>query len=66
MHCSNWRQNCTNRFFKKYDVIFEKVSETALLGKTKRGIGGFGSTGSNWNVPSKRPFPPMLVSGASS
>ena len=29
---------------KKIDVKFERVSESALLGKTKRGIGGFGST----------------------
>ena len=31
-------------FMKKIDVKFERVSESALLGKTKRGIGGFGST----------------------
>ena len=36
-------------FIKKYDVIFEKVSEPALLGRTKRGSDGFGSTGSSGN-----------------
>ena len=34
---------------KKYDVIFEKVSDPALLGRTKCGSGGFGSTGSSGN-----------------
>ena len=34
---------------KKYDVTFEKVSDPALLGRTKRGCGGFGSTGSSGN-----------------
>ena len=33
-------------FMKKYDVIFEKVSDPALLGRTKRGSDGFHSTGS--------------------
>ena len=31
-------------FMKKYDVTFEKVSDPALLGRTKRGSSGFGST----------------------
>ena len=30
---------------KKYNVEFEKVSDMALLGNTKRGADGFGSTG---------------------
>lgn len=30
---------------KKQDVVFEKISEVGLLGKTKRSLGGFGSTG---------------------
>ena len=34
---------------KKYDVIFEKVSDPVLLGRTKRGSDGFGSTGSIGN-----------------
>ena len=34
-------------FMKKFDVIFEKVSDPALLGRTKRSSGGFGSTGSS-------------------
>ena len=33
-------------FTKKFDVIFEKVSDPALLERTKRGSGGFGSKGS--------------------
>ena len=33
-------------FIKKYDVNFEKVSDPALLGRTKL---GFGSTGSSGN-----------------
>ena len=33
-------------FMKKYNVIFEKVLDPALLGRTKRGSDGFGSTGS--------------------
>ena len=32
-------------FMKKYSVEFEKVSGMALLGNTKRGADGFGSTG---------------------
>ena len=32
-------------FFEKLDVRFEKVSKQEDLGKTKRGSGGFGSTG---------------------
>ena len=32
-------------FMKKYNVEFEKVSDMALLGNTKRGADGFGSTG---------------------
>ena len=36
-------------FMKKYDVNFEKVSDPALLGRTKHGPGGFGSTGSSGN-----------------
>ena len=35
---------------KKYDVIFEKLSDPALLGRTKRGSGGFGSTDSSGNT----------------
>ena len=50
-------------FFKTYDVNFEKVSEPGLLGKTKHGRGGFGSTGSDWNILSKRAIPPMLGPG---
>ena len=33
---------------KKFDVIFEKVAELDLLGKTNRDIGGFGSTGKSF------------------
>ena len=36
-------------FMKKYDVTFEKVSDPTLLGRTKRGCGGFGWTGSSGN-----------------
>ena len=36
-------------FMKKCDAIFENVSDPALLGRTKRGSGGFGSTGLNNN-----------------
>ena len=36
-------------FMKKCDAIFENVSDPALLGRTKRGSGGFGSTGLNDN-----------------
>ena len=36
-------------FMKQYDVIFEKLSDPALLGRTKRGSGRFGSTGSSGN-----------------
>ena len=36
-------------FMKKYDVIFEKVPEPALLGRTKCGSDGFGSTGPSGN-----------------
>ena len=36
-------------FMKKYDVTFEKVSDPALLGRTKRGSSGFGSTGFSSN-----------------
>ena len=32
---------------KTFDVIFEKVSYAALLGRTKRGSGAFGLTGSS-------------------
>ena len=32
-------------FFEKFDVRFEKVSKQEELGATKRGSGGFGSTG---------------------
>ena len=32
-------------FMKKCNVKFEKVSDMALLGNTKRGTDGFGSTG---------------------
>ena len=32
-------------FFEKFDVLFEKVSKQEELGATKRGSGGFGSTG---------------------
>ena len=32
-------------FFEKFDVRFEKVSKQEELGVTKRGSGGFGSTG---------------------
>ena len=32
-------------FFEKFDVPFEKVSKQEELGATKRGSGGFGSTG---------------------
>ena len=42
---------CTNDrivqvvFMERFDVNFEKVSDPELLGKTKRGNDGFGSTG---------------------
>ena len=36
-------------FMKKYDLIFEKVSDLALLGRTKCGSDRFGSTGSSGN-----------------
>ena len=32
---------------KKIDIQFEKVNKPTLLGKTARGRGGFGSTGTN-------------------
>ena len=32
-------------FLEKFDVKFEKVNNIEQLGKTKRGNGGFGSTG---------------------
>ena len=32
-------------FFEKFDIHFEKVSKKEELGVTKRGSGGFGSTG---------------------
>ena len=32
-------------FFEKFDIHFEKVSKKEELGATKRGSGGFGSTG---------------------
>ena len=32
-------------FFEKFDAHFEKVSKKEELGATKRGSGGFGSTG---------------------
>ena len=34
-------------FVKRIDVDFEKVEKKELLGKTKRGEGGFGSTGTS-------------------
>ena len=34
-------------FMKKFDVIFEKLSDPALVGRTKRGSDGFGSTSSS-------------------
>ena len=34
---------------KKYDVIFEKLSDPAQLRRTKRGSGGLGSTGFSGN-----------------
>ena len=34
-------------FMKKFDAVFENVSDPALLERTKRGSGGFGSTGLN-------------------
>ena len=37
-------------FMKKHDVIFEKLSDPALLGKIKCGSGGFGSTVSSGNT----------------
>ena len=46
-------------YMKKFDVEFEKVSDPALLGKTKREIGGFESTGSWCEIPLKR-VSPML------
>ena len=36
-------------FMKKFDAVFENVSDPALLGRRKRGSGGFGSTGLNDN-----------------
>ena len=42
---------------KKFDVKFESVSESGLLGKTKRSIGGFGSTGTYGSIPLKRTSP---------
>ena len=44
-------------YMKKFDVEFEKVSDPALLGKTKREIGGFESTGSLYEIPLKRVSP---------
>ena len=34
-----------NVFMKKYNTEFQKVSDVAMLGITKRGADGFGSTG---------------------
>ena len=34
-------------FLKRIDVDFEKVQKKVLLGKAKRGEGGFGSTGTS-------------------
>ena len=34
-------------FMRKFNVKFEDVSEPALLGRTKRGSDGFGSTGTD-------------------
>ena len=42
---------------KKFDVKFEKVSESGLLGKTKCGIGGFCSTDTYGSMPLKRSSP---------
>ena len=42
---------------KKFDVKFKRVYESGLLGKTKRGIGGFGSTGTYGSIPLKRTSP---------
>ena len=42
---------------KKFHVKFEKVSESGLLGKTKCGIGGFGSTDTYGSMPLKRTSP---------
>ena len=36
-------------FMKKFDAVFEDVSDPALLGRTKRASGGFGATGLNDN-----------------
>ena len=35
-------------FMKKFDVNFEKVAETDLLGKANQDMGGFGSTGNSF------------------
>ena len=43
-------------FMKKIDVKFERVSESALLGKSKRGIGGFGSTKNFSIIRARRNF----------
>ena len=42
---------------KKFDVKFESVSESGLLGKTKRSIGDFRSTGTYGSIPLKRTSP---------
>ena len=38
---------CQIVFMRKFNVKFEEVSEPALLGRTKRGSDGFGSTGTD-------------------
>ena len=42
---------------KKFDVNFERVSESGLLGKPKRSIGGLGSTGTYGSIPLERTSP---------
>ena len=43
-------------YIKKYNVTFEKVSDPIMLGKTKRAVDGFGSTGINITKKSKQSF----------
>ena len=43
-------------YMKKYNVTFEKVSDPIMLGKTKRAVDGFGSTGINITQRSKQSF----------
>ena len=43
-------------YMKKYNVTFEKVSDPIMLGKTKRAVDGFGSTGINITKKSKQSF----------